>query len=81
MGVVKVENAGMAGRDQVVQTHIKAFSFYPEDNGESMKGSQLEGDINLHIWKLTMAIGWAMNWRQQNRKGSWIRGHTRRRHG
>lgn len=31
------ENAGMAGRDQIVQTHIKAFSFCPEDNGESLK--------------------------------------------
>lgn len=62
------ENAGMAGRDQIVQTHIKAFSFCPEDNGESLKGFQLEGDINLHIWKLAIAIGWTVDWRQQNWK-------------
>lgn len=57
------ENVGTAGGDQIAQTHIKAFSFYPEDNGESLKGFQLEGDINLHIWKLAMTIGWAVDWR------------------
>lgn len=34
------ENAGTAGRDQTVQTQVKEFSFYPKDNGESMKCSQ-----------------------------------------
>lgn len=59
------ENAGIVGRDQIVQAHIAAFGFYPVDNRESLKGFHLEGDIILHIWKLAMTIVWAVGWRQQ----------------